>query len=306
MSFGVLFNIPALYAESNLDRATARLQTDYQQLSSGQRVNSAADDPAALSMIDGMQANVASLTQSITNEEEGVSMLQTADGALSQVTNMLERAITLATEASNGTLNSTQERAADQEYQSLLDEIDNIGLTTTYNQLPVFGNGSSNIISLFSSDSSKNGTSEISLNFAPVSASTLGDEGGKIKATPANGNTPATIGYENGSSVNLANTNLLTQSAARTALNSLNAAISAVAAQDGYIGSQINLTGAQEQALQTQEDATLNALDAIDAVDYAQVTSDMSKNQIMMQMAIEALAQDDQMQQLVLKLLPSS
>jgi flagellin len=67
-----------------------------------------------------------------------VGLLDVADGALSQVTNLLDRAITLATEASNGTLNSTQEAAANQEYQSILAEINNIGSTTTYNQEQVF------------------------------------------------------------------------------------------------------------------------------------------------------------------------
>ena len=78
------------------------------------------------------------LTQSETNATEGVGLLQVADGALSQVTSLLDRAITLATEASNGTLNTTQEAAANQEYQSILAEVNNIGPTTTYNQEQVF------------------------------------------------------------------------------------------------------------------------------------------------------------------------
>ena len=71
--------------------------------------------------------------QSETNATEGVGLLDVADGALSQVTSLLDRAITLATEASNGTLNTTQESAANQEYQSVLAEVNNIGQTTTYN-----------------------------------------------------------------------------------------------------------------------------------------------------------------------------
>ncbi len=93
----------------------------------------------ALSLADGLLANSAALTQSSANASEGVGFLQVADGALSQVTNLLNRAVTLATEASNGTLNSTQDTAADSEFQSILDEIGNIGSSTTYNGQQIFG-----------------------------------------------------------------------------------------------------------------------------------------------------------------------
>ena len=75
------------------------------QLSSGSKINSGADDAAGLSLVDGLQANSQALAQSQTNASEGVGLLKVADGALSQVTNLLNRAVTLATEASNGTLN---------------------------------------------------------------------------------------------------------------------------------------------------------------------------------------------------------
>jgi len=92
-------------------------------LSSGSKINSGSDDAAGLSLVNGLAANSAALTQSTTNATEGVGLLQVADGALSQVTSLLNRAVTLATEASNGTLNQSQTDAADQEYQSILSEI---------------------------------------------------------------------------------------------------------------------------------------------------------------------------------------
>src|ERR1035437_4121953 len=138
MALGVLNNLSAIYAENNLNNTSSSLQTVLQQLSSGSRINSGADDAAGLSLVNGLAANSSALTQSATNATEGVGLLEVADGALSQVTNLLNRAITLATEASNGTLNSTQEGAANQEYQSILAEITNIGTTTTYNQQQVF------------------------------------------------------------------------------------------------------------------------------------------------------------------------
>ncbi len=143
MSLGVLNNISAIYAENNLNQTQSSLQNTLTQLSSGTRINSGADDAAGLSLADGLGANAAALTQSATNASSGAGLLQVADGALSQVTNLLNRAVTLATEASNGTLNGTQDAAANQEYQSILTEINNIGSTTSYNNNAVFNSTTS-------------------------------------------------------------------------------------------------------------------------------------------------------------------
>ncbi len=140
MSLGVLNNLSAMYAANNLNNTNNSLSKTLQQLSSGSRINSGADDAAGLSLVDGLQANATALSQSQVNAQEGVGLLQVADGALSQVTNLLNRAVTLATEASNGTLNGAQTAAANQEFQSILGEINNIGATTTYNGQAVFGN----------------------------------------------------------------------------------------------------------------------------------------------------------------------
>src|ERR1035441_1617692 len=152
MSLGVLNNLNAIYAESNLNQTSASLSKTLQQLSSGSKINSGADDAAGLSLVDGLQANSMALTQSQTNATEGVGLLTVADGALSQVTNLPNRAVTLATEASNGTLNTSQDSAANNEYQSILSEINNIGTTTTYNGKAVFGTSTS----IYTGDSSAN------------------------------------------------------------------------------------------------------------------------------------------------------
>src|ERR1035438_4561247 len=146
MSLGVLNNINSLYAENNLNNTSNSLSNVLQQLSSGSKINSGADDAAGLSLVNGLQANSQALGQSQTNTQEGVGLLKVADGALSQVTNLLNRAVTLATEASNGTLTGTQFTAANQEYQSILSEVSNIGSTTTFNQQQVF-NSNTNISS---------------------------------------------------------------------------------------------------------------------------------------------------------------
>jgi len=176
MSLGVLNNLSAVYAENNLNNTNSSLNTVLQQLSSGSKINSGADDAAGLSLVDGLQANQQALTESQTNAQEGVGLLQVADGALSQVTNLLNRAVTLATEASNGTLNSSQDTAANQEYQSILSEINNIGTTTTYNQEQVFGSNTN----IYTGDSSAQGASVNDLNIRTLSSSNVGDSGGAM------------------------------------------------------------------------------------------------------------------------------
>jgi len=185
MSLGVLNNISATYAENNLNNSNNSLTTVLQQLSSGSKINSGADDAAGLSLVDGLQANQTALTQSVTNAKEGVGLLQVADGALSQVTSLLNRAVTLATEASNGTLNASQDTAANQEFQSILSETSNIGTTTTYNDSAVFGTNTS----IYTGDSSTTGSSIDDLNIRSLSSSNVGDSGGQMAySTGSSGN----------------------------------------------------------------------------------------------------------------------
>ena len=141
MSLGVLNNISAIYAQNNLNQSQNSLQKVLTQLSSGSRINSGADDAAGLSIANGLAANSAALTQSASNASAGVGFLQVADGALSQVTNLLNRAVTLATEAGGGTLSGSQMNAANQEYSDILTQINTIGTTTQYNGIGVFSAG---------------------------------------------------------------------------------------------------------------------------------------------------------------------
>jgi flagellin len=427
MSLGVLNNLSAVYAENALNNTNNSLQGVLQQLSTGSRINSGADDAAGLSLVNGLQANQQALTQSETNATEGVGLLQVADGALSQVTNLLNRAVTLATEASNGTLNDSQLTAANQEYQSILSEINNIGTTTTYNQVQVFGTG--NNVGIYTGDSSSTGAAIDSLTLSTLSSSNVGDTQGTISyssgqnvfidltgtsdaqatdsikagssvvinyknadgtagavtvtpttdtvnglisainssgrglvatfttaaaagdtgataatdtgieisgpvgtvaptvstqqlvqgatgvydtssgqtaaATLAADNTGgiATISYTDAAGANLTTNNLLTQSGAQSTLTALNGAISDVAAQDGYIGAQINTLNSVSQVLSTQQENVQSAQNAVQATDYASATSNLSKYEILSQTGISALAQANSVQQEVTKLL---
>jgi flagellin len=156
MPLGILNNIPSIEAENQLTLTSNALNTVLEQLSSGSRINSGADDPAGLAIANGLQANIAALTQSVSNANDGVGELQLADGALAQVTNLLDTAVTLATESATGTVSDTQRTAIQAQYASILAEINRIGTSTTYNSQEVFQAGTQT--NLNQAASTNNGT----------------------------------------------------------------------------------------------------------------------------------------------------
>jgi flagellin len=144
MSISILNNVSALSAENAVSNTQSSLNNTLQQLSTGLRINSGADDPAGLSIANGLGANIAALNQSSQNASNGIGLLQTADGALSQVTTILNQAVTIATEASNGGLTGSQSSALQTQFASILNEINQIGSTTNFNGNSVFLGNTSN------------------------------------------------------------------------------------------------------------------------------------------------------------------
>src|SRR5476649_642334 len=120
MSFSILNNVSSLMAQNQVGLTNAALQKTLGRLASGSRINSGADDAAGLAISDGLNANVAALNQSTENATNPIGSLQTADGALAQVTALLNRSITRATEASSTGLSTSQQTAIDTEFQALL------------------------------------------------------------------------------------------------------------------------------------------------------------------------------------------
>jgi flagellin len=400
MSLGVLNNISAIYAQNNLANTQASLSKTLQQLSSGSRINSGADDAAGLSLANGLQASATALTQSAKNASEGVDFLQTADGALAQVTSLLNRAVTLATEASNGTLNLTQQAATQAEYSSILSEINTIGSNTEYNGINVFSNASN----IFTSDGTSSqsyattalaaggfnaaalglggttlnvvvGTTQVgtgtgtkdalgntigasdlvltdaSAGNAKYNLTAMGVKGASTSTTTISysgslgnyaaeditgsdiakasvigtdyaGNAIAVSDYvytdASGNTYDLGATaatksfaptagNVATSlgnaTSAAAALTKINQAITAVAADRGTLGANINTLTAVGNVMTTQSTNTLAAMNDVTATDYGQATSDMSKYQILSQTGIAALSQANQAQQLITKLL---
>ncbi len=282
MSLGVLNNIAAIYAQNNLNQTQNSLQNTLTQLSSGSRINSGADDAAGLAVANGLQANVAALTQSAQNAQSGVGLLQTADGALSQVTNLLNRAVTLATEASNGTLTAGQSASADAEFQKIATEITNIGSSTNYNSTAVF---SANATQVFVSDGTSGGSTTFSDTVGALSSAAIGT----TSAGAAGEDLSASV--------------LTSTAGASAALYKVTQAIADVANQRGALGANINELNAASNVASAESVNLTSAESSITATNYGQATSDLAKFQVLSQTGISALAQANSVQQEVLKLL---
>ena len=278
MALSVLNNIASLTSANQVNSTQKNLQNTLYQLSSGSRINSGADDAAGLSIANGLKANITALTQSEQNANDGVGELQVADGALSQVTSLLNRAITLATEAATGTVSDTQRSALNNEFTAIQAEIDSIGSTTTYNGGQVF---TSNVTSIFLSDSSTAGSSSITASIGTLSSSSIGTS----------------------NPVDISGDSLLTADNATSALGDLNSAVGEIASQRGQLGAVMNRLQAASNVMTTQVQNLTSAESDIMDADMSTVVADMSKYNILEQTGMAALAQANSAEQNVLKLL---
>jgi flagellin len=193
MTLSILNNVSALTAENALSNTQANLPKTLTQLSTGLRINSGSDDSAGMSIASGMNANIAALTQSQQNASNGVGLLQTADGALSQVTTLLNRAVTLATQGSNSGITGSQSTALNNEFQTIMSEVNQIGATTNFNGQNVFA---SNSPTTFTSTQGSVGTPlSAATTLTAGSKTTIEDSGtgGTFVFTAAAGNTIATL-----------------------------------------------------------------------------------------------------------------
>jgi flagellin len=272
MSYSILNNIPALAAENQLNSTQMSLQSTLAQLASGSRINSGADDAAGLAIANGLQANISALNQSAQNANDGVSALQVGDGALGQVTTLLNRAVTLATEASTGTVSSSQRTALNAEYTQIMSEIDRIGTTTTFNGTSVF---TASTTSIYLSDGASN--SAIGVSVGALSSAGLGLGGTTLAGTDG--------------------------SAAQTALTAIDTAISTVASDRGTIGASINRLQDASAVIGVQVQNLTAAENQITAADIPTTISNLSRESVLAQTGMAALAQANSQEQSVLTLL---
>ncbi len=179
MALVINTNVSSLNAQRQLTNSQSALNTAMERLSSGQRINSAADDAAGLAISNRQSAQIRGLDQAVRNANDGISLIQTAEGALSETTNILQRMRELAVQSANGIYSAADRETLDREVQDLKEEIDRISESTSFNGQNIL-DGSLGDISL---QVGAQANQTINLNIAETSTSTLGGVRGDVTGT---------------------------------------------------------------------------------------------------------------------------
>ena len=294
-------NINASVAQNALARNERAMNTAMERLSTGQRINSASDDAAGLAISSRMTSQIRGLDVGIRNANDAISMISTADGALVEVTNMLQRMRELALQAGTGTTTSADRDYLNQEYKNLILEIERIAQNTQWNGKSILegtANGSSSTVKF---QVGANGGQTVAINFGNVSQD--GGSGGTIfskfeQSAGTAGNIAATAGWH--ISASTAAAGITTASAAMTTIDS---AITVVNSQRASFGAAMNqLTYAVDNLSNVKVNAEASRSRVLDT-DYAKETSELARTQIIQQAGTAMLAQANQLPQTVLSLI---
>jgi flagellin len=274
-------NIKALVSTNVLNANNRAMQKTMESLSTGSRINKASDDAAGLSVRENMTSQINGLNAAVRNANDAINMLQTADGALNEVSDMMQRMRELGTLAQNDTYSTAQKEAMDNEFQALKSEIDRIRDNTQWNKqgLLTGSGGEVGTASQFTFQIGANANQIISVTVGNMSTSAAGQY--------------ATLGSKS----------IGTGTAAASAVTALDVAISVLNTNRSAIGAGINRL---EHAINNLTNVAQNATDSRSRVtdtDYSKATSDLAKQQIIAQAATAILAQANQQPQSVLSLL---
>jgi flagellin len=270
-------NVSALYAQNALKTNSRAMNTAMQQLSTGSRINSAKDDAAGLAIGQNMTSQVRGLNQAVRNANDGINMLQTAEGAMVEVSNMLQRMRELAVQASNGTYSTTQRTYLQKEFSQLSSQITSINTQTKWNDTTVLAAGTTKFqVGAMSGQTVSVVVSATTLVGLGISSATFTLSG----ATVASGMTNAS-----------------------SAITKLDSALGTINAQRATLGASINrLTYAADNLTNISSNLSASRSTVMDT-DYATATTQLSKTQIIQQAATAMLAQANQQPQSVLSLL---
>ena len=260
-------------AQRNLFNSSTALSGNFARLSSGLRISSAADDAAGLGISERMRADIRSFSVASRNAQDGVSLVQTAEGALSEVSDILGRMRELSMQSANGTLNSGDRATLDAEFQQLVGEIDRIASGTEFNGVSLLDGSSTSMAIQVGIDNGANNV--INVSGADATASTLG----------------------------LSSASISTSGAASTMLGTLDTAINSVNSARGTLGAQQNRLESTLRSLANVRENTSAAESRIRDVDVAFETADLTRNSILQQAATSVLAQANAPPQLALSLL---
>ena len=303
-------NAASLYASKNLQSAQSKMATSVERLSSGLRVNRAKDDAAGLGIANALTSQINSANQGIRNLNDGISMVQTAEGAIAAAQEMGQRILTLATQGANGTLGTTERTAIRDEMRQLLTAINTISTRTKFsgNDLLLSDTGTSS--TLFNLQVSNNTSDTIALKTDAFFNIGIGKVSGTLSTTVT-----LTTGLSLGQASDLTHkvnvTNFVNTGV--TAANVLTAAQDIQTAATTYItnlAAQRSLLGAYQNQIEftvsnvTELSANLAAAKSnVVDTDYATETAALTKGQILQQAATAMLAQANQMPNVILSLL---
>ncbi|QHC94649.1 MULTISPECIES: flagellin domain-containing protein [Pseudomonas] len=282
MALTVNTNTTSLNVQKNLNRASDALSTSMQRLSSGLKINSAKDDAAGLQISNRMSSQIRGNTQAIQNANDGISVAQTAEGALQATTDILQRMRELAVKARNGTNGTADQTATNAEFAQMSDEITRISASTNLNGKNLL-DGSAGTVTL------QVGANTGSANHIDLVLSSKFDA---VSLSVGSGTLSLT-----GASVSGAATNI------DSAITAIDAAIAAIGSTRASLGASQNRLTSTIQNLQNITENTTAAQGRVQDTDFAAETANLTKQQTLQQASTSVLAQANQLPSAVLKLL---
>jgi flagellin len=277
MSISVNTNVSALNAQRQLFDSSNSLSRSFERLSSGQRINRASDDAAGLQIAERMTSQIQGLNQGVRNATDAISLTQTAEGALGETSNMLQRMRQLAVQSQNGINSAADRNALNTEVSALKNEISRIATSTEFNGVSLF-DGALNATFLVGSEA--NQTVSVDLRAANI----------------------ATAGFS-ATGLGLAATTVSTAAGAGTALATIDTALSAINGVRSDLGAVENRFQSTIRNLSNISENISSARSQIMDTDFAKETANLTKNQILQQASISVLAQASQSPQSALALL---
>ena len=293
-------NVSSLNAQRRLTNVTNSLNTTYQRLSSGLRVNSAKDDAAGLQISDRLTAHINGFNQGNSNASDGIALAQTAEGAMDEITNMLQRMRTLAVQASTGTLTSTDRTAISQEFNALKDEIGRIASATTFAGAQILRGTASTGGIVLQSAANNIAKGNVGIHVGSMSSTTI-TNGNSITSTAAKGNT---ISLDLSTDMaTMAVGSVTDVSSAESAIDAIDGKLKAVDEARAKLGASQNRL---ESTIRNQSSISENLSDArsrIRDTDYAEEASNLSSQSIIQQAATSMLTQANARPQIALSLL---
>jgi flagellin len=307
MGLRIRTNVSSLTAQRRLGQSSEALQGSMSKLSSGSRINKAADDAAGLAMSENLRADVRGLNVAKRNALDGVSIVQTAEGGLEETTNMLVRLRELAVQSASDTIGKQEREFLNKEYVQLKDEIDRIALSTEFNGTRLLmGENAGNFSDELMSGNTGDNPLDIQIGkdyFAESDGSGSGNpiniiriDMSKLNAFTEGEGSRGIGRAEDGTNVN-------TKGEAQTAISTLDTAINRVNEQRAYLGAIQNRFTSTIANLGSQIENLDTARSRIRDTDYASETALFTQNNILQQAGTSILGQANQMPQIALSLL---